>query len=135
MSSDHPLKLVLDKIWNAGHTPRLYVNATHEDVIIPEWLREKHREHLVLDLLASYPMNIEFDLEKLSADLAFNGTVTRCTIPWKRITTLINRDTGHGVRVTDPELMDAGVKKLANVMKEPEPPKKRKFGVIDGGKK
>ncbi len=136
--TDHPLKSLLDRIWNEGHTPRLIINATHEDVLIPEWLRAQHKERLVLDLQADYPMNIEFNLEKLSADLAFSGSVVRCTVPWKRIIAVFDRDTGHGVRITDPEMMDEGVKKLVGALKEPEPEAeqpKRKFGVIQGGKK
>lgn len=137
-SADHPLKGLLDRIWNEGHTPRLIINATHKDVLIPEWLRAQHKERLILDLQADYPMNIEFDLEKLSADLAFSGSVVRCTVPWKRIIAVFDRDTGHGVRITDPEMMDEGAKKLVGALKEPEPEAeqpKRKFGVIQGGKK
>lgn len=134
-SGDHPLKSLLDQIWNEGHTPRLIINATHKDVIVPEWLRAQHKDHLVLDLNANDPMNFEFELDHISADFAFSGTVVRCTIPWKRILAVFDRDTGHGVRITDPELMEAGVKQLASALKEPEKPPVRKFGVIQGGKK
>lgn len=136
--ADHPLKMLLDQIWNEGHTPRVIIDATHMDVIIPDWLRAQHKDHLVLDLKAADPMNFEFLFESFSADFAFSGTVVRCTIPWKRIVAIIDRDIGTGVRITNPEVLEAGAKKLAGIFKEEEPKPKtpvRKFGVIQGGKK
>jgi len=133
-SAEHPLKKILDAIWNAGHTPRVILDATHKDVIVPEYLRAKHKTQLVFDLQANYPLNIEFDMECFRADLAFSGSTTRCTVPWRRISAIIDRDTGNGVRVTDPEKMIDEVP-LADEDKTPVEPPKRKFGVIQGGKK
>ncbi len=137
MKTDHPLKKLLDHIWNEGHTPRLIINATHKDVIIPDWLRAQHKDHLVLDLQADYPLNIEFDPEKFSVDLAFSGTVVRCTVPWSRIAVVVDRNTGQGYKfVPEVPANDDTPRQVAMPStEEPATEPKRKFGVIQGGKK
>ena len=106
-SAEHPLKKILDGIWNAGHTPRVILDATHSDVIVPIHL--KKNTSLVFDLKAADPLNIEFDSRAWYADLAFQGTVMRCTVPWRRISAIIDRDTriGRHVRlVNEQQLQD-----------------------------
>lgn len=126
--TDHVLKNLLDHLWNKGHTPRLIIDATHKDVLIPEWLRAQHKNHLVLDLDAKYPLNITFDVVSLAADFAFSGTTTRCTIPWDRVMVVVDRDTGEGFKAVP--VVPANDTEPSTT---PEPPKK-KFSVIKGGK-
>ena len=135
-SAEHPLKKILDGIWNAGHTPRVILDATHSDVIVPIHL--KKNTSLVFDLKAADPLNIEFDSRAWYADLAFQGTVMRCTVPWRRISAIIDRDTGHGVRVTDPEKLVEDVPETSDPDKtpvDPPPTTRGPFRVFQGGKK
>lgn len=96
MSAHLFIKSLLDTIWNAGHTPKIIVDATHKDVILPEHVRQKWGDHLPLDLDANYPLNISFDEVGIHMDLAFNHTVTRCTVPWRRLYMVVDRNTGKG---------------------------------------
>lgn len=119
---------MLNEIWNAGKTPRLMIDARHKDVIIPEHVREKHKERLPIDLKAEYPLNLEYTDAAIIVDLAFNGAV-RCTIPWERIYIVMIAGTNLGAPVgkhpKDTDIIDD---------KTPAAPVKRKFGVIRGGK-
>ena len=96
----HPIQALLDLIWNAGHTPKIVVDSTHEDVVVPEHLKLQWRECLPIDLCASYPLNLDCSKQGLSVDLAFSGNVCRCTFPWNRIRMVIDRETGEGVALT-----------------------------------
>lgn len=97
----HPLKKVLDAIWNAGHTPKVVVDATHDDVVMPDYIKDRWGNQMPIDLDAKNPLNIDFDEEGVHADLAFNGHVARCTLPWRRIYIVIDRETGQGIRLHD----------------------------------
>ena len=94
----HPIQTILDEIWDAGHTPRLQIDARREDVVVPEFVKARWGAALVLDLDAAWPLHLETTKEALSVDLAFQGTVTRCVLPWASIDVVIDRTTGRGVR-------------------------------------
>ena len=87
---------LLNRVWNDGHTPWVYVDATHKDVIVPEHVRTKFGDHLPIELNARYPLNIKFDNIGIHADLAFSGGVTRCTFPWVRIYLVVDKTSGRG---------------------------------------
>ena len=92
----HPIQIALDAIWNIGHTPKIVVDATQADVVVPEHIREKWGVHLPIDLNASYPLNLDYSENGIQVDLAFSGNVCRCTFPWVMIYLVIDRDTGSG---------------------------------------
>jgi stringent starvation protein B len=98
----HPLQTILDVIWNAGHTPKLVVDSTHEDVVAPEHVKAQWKEWLQIDLCASYPLNLDYSKEGVSVDLAFSGSTCRCFFPWARITMVVDRETGEGVALKSP---------------------------------
>ncbi|MDQ3032546.1 MAG: ClpXP protease specificity-enhancing factor SspB [Myxococcota bacterium] len=100
MSSEHlhhPIQAAIDDIWNAGHTPRLQIDARRDDVVVPDSVRERWGARLVLDLDASWPLNLQMDESGVAVDLAFQGVVTRCTLPWASIYVVLDRSTGRGV--------------------------------------
>ncbi len=109
------IKTLLDQIWNDGHTPQLVVDARSKDVIVPENIREAWGNKLKLNLLASYPLNLTTERDALRADLAFNGSVTRCAIPWERIYGVVNLDTKEAylVQANLPEEMRPHVREAA----------------------
>lgn len=97
----HPMKQILDNIWNAGHTPKLLIDATHDDVVFPDYVKDRWGNKMPIDLDAQNPLNIVFDEVGIHADLAFDGHVARCTMPWKRIYAVIDRDTGKGLFISE----------------------------------
>ncbi len=88
--ADHPLKKILDDIWNSGLTPRVTVDATHDDVIFPALTKKKWGEQMNVDLEPAF--HHIFDEEGITVDLTFQGTPMRCVIPWKRIYIIQGRD-------------------------------------------
>ena len=56
-----------------------------------------HGERLLIDLDASYPLDLSFSEDGIGADLSFGGYVTRCTFPWKAIYVVADRATGRGI--------------------------------------
>ena len=93
----HPIHAAIEDIWSSGHTPRIQVDARREDVVVPDSVRAKWGSRLVLDLDASWPLNLEAGTKGLQVDLAFQGHVTRCTLPWESIYVVLDRTTGRGV--------------------------------------
>lgn len=92
----HPIQAAIDDIWNAGHTPRIQIDARRKDVIVPPFVKAKWGARLVLDLDASWPLHFEASKSGIQVDLAFQGTVTRCTLPWESIYVVLDRSTGRG---------------------------------------
>jgi stringent starvation protein B len=93
----HPVQSVVESLYAAGRCPRLHVNATCEGVVCPEFIREQWQERLIIDLDASYPLDLIFAEDGIGADLSFGGYVTRCTFPWKAIYVVADRATGRGI--------------------------------------
>jgi stringent starvation protein B len=93
----HPVQSVVESLYAAGRCPRLHVNATCEGVVCPDHIREQWRERLIIDLDASYPLDLTFAEEGIGADLSFGGHVTRCTFPWKAIYVVADRASGKGI--------------------------------------
>ena len=93
----HPVQSVVESLYAAGRCPRLHVNATCEGVVCPDFIREQWQERLIIDLDASYPLDLNFAEDGIGADLSFGGYVTRCTFPWKAIYVVADRATGRGI--------------------------------------
>jgi stringent starvation protein B len=93
----HPVQSVIESLYSAGRCPRLHVNASHEDVVCPDFIREQWKERLIIDLDASYPLDLTFGEDGLSADLSFGGYVTRCEFPWEAVYIVADRATGRGI--------------------------------------
>jgi stringent starvation protein B len=93
----HPVQSVVESLYAAGRCPRLHVNATCEGVVCPEFIREQWQERLIIDLDATYPLDLSFSDEGIGADLSFGGYVTRCNFPWKAIYVVADRATGRGI--------------------------------------
>lgn len=93
----HPVQSVVESLYAAGRCPRLHVNAACEGVVCPDHIRDQWRERLIIDLDASYPLDLTFAEEGIGADLSFGGHVTRCTFPWKAIYVVADRASGKGI--------------------------------------
>ena len=65
----HPVQSVVESLYAAGRCPRLHVNATCEGVVCPEHIRDQWRERLIIDLDASYPLDLTFAEDGIGADL------------------------------------------------------------------
>lgn len=91
-----PMKRLLDKIWDDGHTPQIILDASHDDVIFPEHVKAHWGNMMPIDLEARYPLNIEFNEVGIHADLSFRGAQFRCTMPWTRIYAVLDRETREG---------------------------------------
>jgi stringent starvation protein B len=95
----HPIQAAIEDIWSLGHTPRLQIDARREDVVVPEFVKSRWGARLVLDLDATWPLNFEATKSGLGVDLAFQGIVTRCTLPWESIYVVLDRSTGRGIAI------------------------------------
>jgi stringent starvation protein B len=93
----HPVQSVIESLYAAGRCPRLHVNAMGDGVVCPDFIREQWRERLIIDLDPSYPLDLTFTAETLSADLSFGGYVTRCTFPYGAVYVVADRSTGRGI--------------------------------------
>jgi len=93
----HPVQSVIESLYAAGRCPRLHVNALFDGVVCPDFIREQWQERLIIDLDATYPLDLAFEKEHLSADLSFGGYVTRCTFPWGAVYVVADRSTGRGI--------------------------------------
>jgi stringent starvation protein B len=93
----HPVQRVVESLYAAGRCPRLHVNAEIEGVVCPDDVRTRWGERLILDLDETYPLDLSYDDEGLSADLSFGGVVTRCTFPWEAVYVVADRATGRGI--------------------------------------
>lgn len=131
---DHPLKKLLDTIWNAGHTPKLLIDATHEDVDYPAHIKTQWGAKLPIDLNAAMPMNIEFTEQGIHADFYFQGARARCFTPWQRIYAVIDRETGQGAffpMLAPKDALPAQAEPATAAADEPAP---RGLRLIKGGK-
>ncbi|MEM7154693.1 MAG: ClpXP protease specificity-enhancing factor SspB [Myxococcota bacterium] len=93
----HPVQSVIESLQAASRCPRLHVNAMFDGVVCPDFIRDQWRERLIIDLDPSYPLDLTFLDEVLSADLSFGGYVTRCTFPYGAIYVVADRSTGRGI--------------------------------------
>jgi stringent starvation protein B len=93
----HPVQSVVESLYAAGRCPRLHVNATCEGVVCPDFIREQWQERLIIDLDASYPLDLSFTEDGIGADLSFGGYVTRCIFPWRAVYVVADRATGRGI--------------------------------------
>jgi stringent starvation protein B len=102
----HPVQSVIESLQAAGRCPRLHVNAMFDGVVCPDFIRDQWRERLIIDLDPSYPLDLTFLEEALSADLSFGGYVTRCTFPYGAVYVVADRTTGRGI-VLDQNMPDS----------------------------
>ena len=99
MSTAHPARKMVESLHAKGAIVRLQVDVQHEDVVIPDFVREKWPEQLVIDLDPSWPLNLEFTDAAIEADLSFGGYVERCVFPLAAILMVADRETGKGIRL------------------------------------
>lgn len=90
------IQTAIESLQATGLCPRLHVDVTHEDAVLPDFVRDKWKERLVIDLDPSYPLDLAFTAVGVEADLSFGGYVTRCTFPWAAIYVVADRGTGRG---------------------------------------
>lgn len=76
--------------------PRLHVDVTHADAVCPDFVRDKWKQQLIIDLDPSYPLDLAFTKVGVEADLSFGGYVTRCVFPWASIYVVADRESGRG---------------------------------------
>lgn len=95
----HPIQAAIEDVYVAGHTPRLQIDARRKDVELPDSVRRSWQARLVIDLDPSYPLELSYDADGLSVDLAFQGMVSRCRFGWRAIYAVIDRSTGRGIVV------------------------------------
>jgi stringent starvation protein B len=93
----HPIQAAIEDVYAAGHTPRLQIDARRRDVVVPDFIRRQWQARLVIDLDPTYPLDLAYEVGGISVDLAFQGQVTRCTLPWEAIYAVIDRSTGRGI--------------------------------------
>lgn len=91
-----PIQTAIESLQAKGLCPRLHVDVTHEDVVLPDFVRDKWKQRLIIDLDPSYPLDLAFTEVGVEADLSFGGYVTRCTFPWAAIYVVADRGTGRG---------------------------------------
>ena len=91
-----PIQTAIESLQAKGLCPRLHVDVTHEDAVLPDFVRDKWKQRLVIDLDPSYPLDLAFTKVGVEADLSFGGYVTRCTFPWAAIYVVADRGTGRG---------------------------------------
>lgn len=90
---------MVESLHAKGAVVRLQVDVQHADVVIPDFVREKWPEQLVVDLDPSWPLNLEFTDAAIEADLSFGGYVERCVFPLAAILMVADRETGKGIRL------------------------------------
>lgn len=95
----HPIQSAIEDVYGAGHTPRLQIDARRNDVEVPDSVRRAWLARLVIDLDPSYPLELAYDADGVSVDLAFQGIVSRCRFGWHAIYAVIDRSTGRGIVV------------------------------------
>ena len=76
--------------------PRIHVDVTHPDAVCPDFVVERWKQRLVIDLDPSYPLDLAFTEIGVEADLSFGGFVSRCVFPWAAIYVVADRATGRG---------------------------------------
>lgn len=91
-----PIQDAIESLYAKDLCPRLHVDVTHADAVCPDFVRDKWKERLVIDLDPSYPLDLAFTKLGVEADLSFGGYVTRCVFPWASIYVVADRATGRG---------------------------------------
>ena len=95
-----PIARAIEALYSVGATPRLMIDSRRADVVVPDFLRAKWAEKLVIDLKASDPLDLAYDDETgVSMTLAFSGYVTRCTFSWASIYAIVDRNNSQRVIV------------------------------------
>ena len=104
--SYHPIQDAIEHVFAHGHVPRVQVDARVAEV--PASVRAKWGAKLVLDLDASWPLNLSWSVDGFEADLAFEGMVSRCSFPWRSVYVVLDRETGAGI-VIEKHMPAAGI--------------------------
>ncbi|MFV8753698.1 ClpXP protease specificity-enhancing factor SspB [Nannocystaceae bacterium ST9] len=91
-----PIQAAIESLRAKSLCPRLHVDVTHPDAVCPDFVRDKWKERLVIDLDPGYPLDLAFTKLGVEADLSFGGYVTRCIFPWAAIYVVADRATGRG---------------------------------------
>jgi stringent starvation protein B len=97
----HPIQRMIEKMHKEGACPRLSVNLTAQGVSCPDFIAEQWKEELIVDLDPSWPLNLAFESDRIAVDLAFDGYVERCLLPFASIYIVANRSTGEGIVIEE----------------------------------
>ena len=92
----NPIQRAIEALYAGERCPRLRIDVTHEGVVCPDFVRERWKEQLIIDLDPSYPLDLAFTKVGVEADLSFGGHVSRCVFPWTAIYLVADRETGKG---------------------------------------
>lgn len=122
------------KYQNAGRCVRLHIDARHDDVVCPDFIRDHWQERLIIDLDPSYHLDLCFSNECVAARLSFGGHTTRCAFPWDSIYVVADRWTGHGTTFDRPSPEARVVELKRTTYPRTSTGRRHGFQVIDGGR-
>lgn len=133
---------ILTSYWDQGKGIWFFVDSMQPGVKLPEYIQEEYKgKVLVLLFNPSWPMDVKFDESNLYADLGFNGTLYRASLPYDAIV-------GFTSYMGDSTIANSSNQSKAPVTEEegkvsspeiPKPQSKREKptwfkGVVTGGK-
>lgn len=104
----HGIPHLLDELWNAGRTPRLYIDGRHNDVEFFEDIKKRYDARLLIDLKANDPLNLEYTARDLRVDLTSSGRLIRAVFPWIRIYLIGPNDSNAVMQVGESPTLDNG---------------------------
>ena len=93
----NPIQTTIESLHAKQRCPRLHVDTTRPGIEVPDFVRERWKEQLVIDLDPQYPLELEFTAVGVEANLSFGGFVTRCVFPWEAVYIVVDRETGRGL--------------------------------------
>lgn len=114
----------ITELSDAGAVPRLYINTKALGTIFPEHILQASTVEITLR--PEYPLNLEHTSQGLLADLAFDGALMRCFMPWRSIFAVSDAKTGIGICIR------ANLPPLAQLV-EPEVSPPPSFRHVKGG--
>lgn len=124
-------QFVLDLI-ATGQTPQVFVDARRRDVHVPDVFRQ-YGGSLILDLDPSYPLKmIQFD-DAFSVELACNGAVERCYIPWDAVWSVLKKGSG-GLSIGEEPAPPSPEDAWTQAVKVPMPRVRSHLTLVKGGK-
>lgn len=124
----NPIQTTIESLHTKQRCPRLHVDTTRPGIVCPDFVRERWKEQLVIDLDPQYPLELEFTEVGVEANLSFGGFVTRCVFPWEAVYVVVDRDTGRGL-VIESIVPPAVRARQAAAARQPPPPAKPKLAV------
>ncbi len=80
-------RLFLATVVDGGQTAKIVLNnsALLDGHGFPGYILSKFEAGVPLDLNPRFPLDLEVDEDGFSANLAFEGAVSRCFVPWRAV--------------------------------------------------